>query len=257
MNNTLALTPTSNPPIMGGLAAAVKTERPIVTPWLDKVILGDCQKVLRQLPDNSVDMVLTDPPYLVGYRDRSGRTIANDDNGRWIFPAFAEMFRVMKADSYCVSFYGWSKLSRFLTAWNEIGFRPVGHFVWVKGYSSCARHTRMRHEQAYLLTKGNPPLPKDPPADVIEWTYTGNKLHPTQKPVRSLLPLIRAFTKPGDVIADPFAGSGTTGVAARHCNRRFILIEQDTSYHRAACERFHPLNVGIDSIGKREGDLNL
>ena len=127
---------------------------------------GDCTKVLRRMPDNSVDMVLTDPPYLVRYMDRNGRSIANDDNGRWIFLAFAEIDRVMKPDSYCVSFYGWSKLSRFLTAWREIGFRPFGHFVWVKRYASCSRHTKMKHEQAYLLAKGNPPPPKDPPSDV-------------------------------------------------------------------------------------------
>ena len=182
-------------------------------------------------------MVLTDPPYLVGYKDRSGRSILNDDNGRWIFPAFSELYRVLKPDSYCVSFYGWSKLSRFLTAWQEIGFRPVGHFVWVKRYASSSRHTRMKHEQAYLLVKGNPSLPKEPPSDVLDWAYTGNRFHPTQKPVSGLVPLIRAFTKPGGVVVDAFAGSGTTGVAARHCNRRFILIEQDAHYHRAANQR--------------------
>jgi len=98
----------------------------------------------------------------------------------------------------------------------------------------------MKHEQAYLLAKGNPPYPKDPPADVLEWAFTGNRLHPTQKPVSGLVPLIRAFTKPGAVVLDPFAGSGSTGVAARHCNRRFILIEQDATHHRTATERLKP-----------------
>ena len=237
MSNALALLPTLTPAPAGAQAAAAEPEAPSLTPWLDKVILGDCQKVLRQLPDASVDMVLTDPPYLVRYTDRGGRSIVNDDNSRWIFPAFAEIFRVMKPDSYCVSFYGWSKLSRFLTAWQEIGFRPFGHFVWVKHYASCTRHTKMKHEQAYLLAKGNPPLPKEPPADVLEWVYTGNRLHPTQKPVAGLLPLIRAFTKPNQVICDPFAGSGTTGVAARQCHRHFVLIEQDAAYHHTAEER--------------------
>jgi len=237
MSNALAPMPTATP-LNGGIAAAVaQAEIPSITPWLDKVILGDCMKVLRRMPDNSVDMVLTDPPYLVRYTDRNGRSIANDDNGRWIFPAFAEIYRVMKPDSYCVSFYGWSKLSRFLTAWREIGFRPFGHFVWVKRYASCSRHTKMKHEQAYLLAKGNPPPPKDPPSDVLEWAYTGNKLHPTQKPVTGLLPLIRAYSPYGGTILDPFAGSGTTGVAARHCHRHYVLIEQDATYYHAAEER--------------------
>jgi len=162
-----AATPPAITPAQAGLrAAAAEAEAITPRPWLDKVVHGDCTQILRRLPENSVDMVLTDPPYIVRYADRSGRQIPNDDNGRWIFPAFAEIDRVMKPDSYCVSFYGWSKLSRFLTAWREIGFRPFGHFVWVKRYASCSRHTKMKHEQAYLLAKGNPPPPKDPPSDV-------------------------------------------------------------------------------------------
>ena len=203
----------------------------------NQVILGDCTQVMRQMPAESVDFVLTDPPYLVNYRDSSGRSIANDDNTRWMFPAFSELYRVLKPDSYCISFYGWSKADRFLSVWRECGFRPVGHFVWVKRYASCVRHSQMRHEQAYLLTKGDPKAPPCPPVDVLPWKYTGNRLHPTQKPVCSLTPLIEAYSKPNDIILDPFGGSGTTGAAARLCHRRFILIEKDAAYHRAASER--------------------
>jgi site-specific DNA-methyltransferase (adenine-specific) len=204
---------------------------------VNKITLGDCQTVLRALPDACADMVLTDPPYVTRYLDRAGRRVPNDDNTRWMYPAFSEIYRVLKPDSYAVSFYGWGKAERFLSVWRECGFRPVGHFVWVKRYASCVRCTQMKHEQAYLLAKGNPPMPKNPPADVLTWHYTGNRLHPTQKPVSSLTPLVEAFTRPGDVILDPFAGSGTTGVAARQCRRRFLLIEKDPVYFRAAQER--------------------
>jgi len=239
MNSALSLDAASLPtitPAEAGMRAAWVEAQPKTVP-VDMVLQGDCKQVLRQLPDACADMVLTDPPYLVRYKDRSGRQVPNDDNARWIFPAFAEMFRVLKPDSYCVSFYGWGRADRFLSVWKECGFRPVGHFVWVKRYASCMRHTRMKHEQAYLLAKGNPVMPKDPPSDVLEWAYTGNRLHPTQKPISGLVPLIRAFTKPNDLVLDPFAGSGSTGVAARHCNRRFLLIEQDAGYYRTAAER--------------------
>jgi adenine-specific DNA-methyltransferase len=238
MSNALALGASRLTPAQAG-AEATRADAQVspLDCWINRIICGDCVQVLRRVPDESVDMVLTDPPYLIAYKDRSGRTIANDDNCRWVFPAFAEIYRVMKPDTYCVSFYGWSKLSRFLTAWQEIGFHPVGHFVWVKGYASCARHTRMRHEQAYLLAKGNPALPKDPPSDVLEWAYTGNRLHPTQKPVAGLVPLIRSLTQPQAVVLDPFAGSGSTGAAAVRCGRRYILIEKDAAYHKAAYQR--------------------
>jgi DNA modification methylase len=192
-----------------------------------QLIHGDCVQELRNLPSASVDFILTDPPYLVNYRDRSGRTVANDDNADWIQPAFAELYRVLKPNSYCVSFYGWSKAERFLTAWKKCGFQPVGHFVWVKRYASCVRHNQMRHEQAYLLAKGNPLPPKNPPKDVLPWQYTGNKLHPTQKPVSSLVPLIEAYAPRNGVVLDPFAGSGSTGVAALLSRRRCVLIEKD------------------------------
>jgi len=128
-----------------------------------QVMHGDCVQELRKLPDACADMVLTDPPYLVRYKDRSGRSVANDDNTRWMFPAFSELYRVLKPNSYCVSFYGWSKADRFLSVWRECGFYPIGHFVWVKRYASCVRHNKMMHEQAYLLAKGNPPNPPKTP----------------------------------------------------------------------------------------------
>ena len=206
-----------------------------------QVIHGDCLQELRKLPDASADLVLTDPPYLVRYRDRAGRTVANDDNGRWLFPAFAELFRVLKLNTYCLSFYGWSKAERFLSAWKECGFQPIGHFVWVKRYASCVRHNQMKHEQAYLLAKGNPLPPKCPPADVLPWSYTGNRLHPTQKPVGSLVPIVEAYAPRNGLVLDPFAGSGSTGVAALQCRRRCLLIEKEAEHYRTICRRFDKL----------------
>jgi adenine-specific DNA-methyltransferase len=239
-NNTTATAvalPRLTPAQAGAQAAWADDQANPLERMIGKVTHGDCLQVLRQLPDACTDMVLTDPPYLVRYRDRSGRRIENDDNTRWMFPAFSEIYRVLKPNSYAVSFYGWGKVDRFLSVWRECGFHPVGHFVWVKRYASCVRRTQMMHEQAYLLAKGNPLPPASPPADVLPWSYTGNRLHPTQKPVASLTPLIEAFSRPSDLILDPFGGSGSTGAAARVCNRRFLLIEKDAAYCRAAQER--------------------
>ena len=241
MSNATIIAPRLTPADAGARAAALETPSPLAQ-MTNTVTQGDCQQVLRQLPDACVDFVLTDPPYLVRYRDRSGRTVANDDNSAWMFPAFSELYRVLKPDSYAVSFYGWSKADRFLNVWRECGFRPVGHFVWVKRYASCVRHAQMKHEQAYLLAKGNPLLPKAPPADVLPWYYTGNRIHPTEKPVTSLTPLINAFCPVGGIVTDAFAGSGSTGVAAQLTLRRYILIEKEEAYCRAARERLLGIN---------------
>ena len=84
---------------------------------------GDCIDVMRKIPARSVDFILTDPPYLVRYRDRSGRSIINDDNGDWLAPAAKEMFRVLKRDSLCISFHGRTQTDRFIGAWRAAGFR--------------------------------------------------------------------------------------------------------------------------------------
>ena len=233
---TVAL-PHPTPAEVGERAAWAEAHDTSIDPWKNRVIHGDCLEVLRHFPAESVDFVLTDPPYITRYQDRTGRRIANDDNTRWLFPAFAELYRVLKPNTYCVSFYGWGKAERFLSAWRECGFHAVGHFVWVKRYASGVRHVQAKHEQAYLLAKGEPPYPTRPPPDVLPWTYTGNRLHPTQKPVSSLTPLIEAFSKPSGVVLDCFAGSGTTGVAARLCRRQFILIEKEADHYRTAAER--------------------
>ena len=64
------------------------------------------------------------------------------------------------------------------------------------------------------------------PSDVLPWEYTGNELHPNQKPVIAVAPLIEAYSNRDEIVLDPFAGSGTTGLAARKYGRQFILIEK-------------------------------
>lgn len=147
---------------------------------INQVLQGDCTRVLRTLPNEVVDLVVTDPPYGVRYQDGFGRTIANDDNLSRVLGAFTELYRVLKPNSVCISFYGWSQVDAFFRAWRHAGFRPVGHIVWVKEYASRTHYLRYRHEQAYVLAKGRPALPAEPLDDIQPWTYSGNPDHPTQ-----------------------------------------------------------------------------
>jgi DNA modification methylase len=205
--------------------------------FINTITQGNCIQVMAQMPANSVDFILTDPPYLVNYRDRDGRTIQNDVDDNWLKPAMAEAYRVLKQNRVAVMFYGWTKVDAFFDAWKAAGFQPVGHLVFRKTYSSKSRFFRYQHEQAYLLAKGRPPLPKQPLADIIDMPYSGNKLHPTQKPVAALAPLIRSFSLPGESVLDPFAGSGSSCAAALLTGRKFIGIELDSEYFNQASAR--------------------
>ena len=203
----------------------------------NKIIQGDCTEVLKTFPNESVDLVLTDPPYGVRYRDRSGRTIANDIDPAGVLAGFSDVYRVLKPDSFCISFYGWNKVDTFFQAWREAGFRPVGHIVWRKGYASSTSFLEARHEQAYVLAKGRPRKPAEPLSDVREWEYTGNRSHPTEKAISILQPLIRSFSRPGALVLDPFSGSGSSCAAAVFCGRRYIGIELEARYCRFARKR--------------------
>ena len=202
-----------------------------------KILCGDPADLLKTLQAGSVDLVVTDPPYLVNYKDRDGRTIANDTNPDAVLSVFDQVYRVLKDDSYCISFYGWNAVAAFSNKWAELGFRVVGHIVWYKPYASKTAFAEYRHESAFILAKGKPALPKHPISDVQPWAYSGNKAHPTEKAVSVITPLIRSFSKPGDVVLDPFMGSGSTNVAAALNGRRSIGIDCEQRYCDHALKR--------------------
>ncbi len=205
--------------------------------FINRVIHADAITLLPQFPSECIDLVVTDPPYLVNYRPRDGRTIAGDSSDEWLRPVFRELYRVLKPDTFCATFYGWPHIDRFMAVWKEVGFRPVSHLVWKKSHCSYKGYTQGLHEVGFLLAKGRPPKPPNPPPDVLPWEYTGNIFHPNEKPVIGITPLIEAFSKPGDIVLDPLCGSATTGVAAKKCGRRYVLVEKLWQHAKTAENR--------------------
>jgi adenine-specific DNA-methyltransferase len=206
--------------------------------FVNRVLHGDCRQVLRSMPTECIDLVVADPPYLVRFKTLDGRrAYPNDDDPWWLEPTFREIYRVLKQHRFCVCFYGWSRAHYFLQAWRAVGFYPISHLVFIKRYDSRVGFTRARHDAAFLLAKGRPARPRNPICDVLPWTWEGNSLHPAQKPVSVLRPLIQSFSEQGDIVLDPFAGSGSTGIAARREGRRFVLIEKVLRYYRVAERR--------------------
>ncbi|ENH02448.1 DNA methylase family protein [Escherichia coli P0301867.5] len=153
---------------------------------MSRFVLGNCIDVMARIPDNAIDFILTDPPYLVGFRDRQGRTIAGDKTDDWLQPACNEMYRVLKKDALMVSFYGWNRVDRFMSAWKNAGFSVVG--TWF------TKTTHRRPHMWAIATNALHPGKRRPAAqtsDVLGWKYSGNA-SPDEKPVTSLQPLLRA-----------------------------------------------------------------
>lgn len=222
----------------------------------NRVLEGDCTQLLKTVPAESIGLVLTDPPYFVRYRDRRGRTIANDSDPASVLHAFNELYRVLRPDTFCISFYGWNSVDAFIRSWRGAGFQLVGHLVWHKDYSSRTGFLRARHEQAYLLAKGRPERPAAPLDDVRPWHYSGNRRHPTEKDVRVLTPLIETFSKPGDVVLDPFAGSGSTLEAAARMQRRFLGIELDPHHCHVIRNRLVDFGEGAPDLSDSDPEIS-
>ncbi|WP_395764984.1 DNA methyltransferase (plasmid) [Escherichia coli] len=220
---------------------------------MSRFVLGNCIDVMARIPDNGIDFILTDPPYLVGFRDRQGRTIAGDKTDEWLQPACNEMYRVLKKDALMVSFYGWNRVDRFMAAWKNAGFSVVGHLVFTKNYTSKAAYVGYRHECAYVLAKGRPALPQKPLPDVLGWKYSGNRHHPTEKPVTSLQPLIESFTY--QVAEDARrirAALTTTGqTLLTRQTRRFRLVVKESDHPCWLDEDDENLPVVLDAIVNR------
>jgi site-specific DNA-methyltransferase (adenine-specific) len=208
---------------------------------------GDCRDVLHAIPSQSVDMALTDPPYLVSYKGRWGSkqgAIKGDAEASWLAPVFVELWRILAADALCFTFYGWPHADTFMTLWKLVGFRPISQIVCVKNVWGLGYFTRSQHESAFLLAKGKPGKPLKAISDVVEWRRVRAAEHPNQKPLATIATLVEAYSRPGACIVDPFAGSGTTLVAARNLGRRAIGVEVEERYCEIAAKRLCEVECG-------------
>lgn len=213
------------------------------------VIHGDSLTVLRQMEPESVDAIITDPPYGIGYQSNYRKVevmgkIAND-NAPFIWFLY-DAFRVLKSGASgrgtLVCFTRWDVQQVFIDAIQLAGFTVKSEIIWDKvthGMGDLKAQFAPTHENIIFAVKGKFSFPGHRPKDLITFKkLNGSQMvHPTEKPVGLMADLITAVTKPGDVILDPFAGSGSTLVAAKKTGRRFVGIELDDGYFEKAQRR--------------------
>lgn len=235
----------------------VRMRRSGARPITRGVIHGDCRTVLRSLPTESVDLVLTDPPY--GVRYRAVRAAGQPDHP-WRSPMLGderfddalytdwlgEAYRVLRPDRHIYMFCADRHLGTVRRLVAEAGFTLKRTLVWEKptwppgDTQGDYGHTT---ELCVYAMKGRRLLAKPRIGNVLHYPRVPHQrmLHPTEKPVEMLRVLIRKSAPPGGLVLDPFAGSGSTGEAAYLEGCDSILIEADPQHATTAANRLATL----------------
>lgn len=254
-------------------------------PPLNKVLIGDCIALMESLPEDSVDMIFADPPYnlqLGGDLHRPNNTKVDAVDDDWdqfeSFKAYDEFShrwlkaarRLLKPDGTLWVIGSYHNIFRVGTVLQDLGFWMLNDVIWRKTNpmpNFRGRRFTNAHETLIWVAKDkearyrfNYEAMKALNDDLqmrSDWTLPicsgkerlkkdGQKAHPTQKPESLLYRVILSSTEPGDVILDPFFGSGTTGSVARKLGRNWIGLEQDSEYAQIAEARIKRVKVEKD-----------
>jgi site-specific DNA-methyltransferase (adenine-specific) len=206
------------------------------------------------MADNSVDCVITDPPYKIvsgGMTNQLGgifdrRFHPNTATGKmfdhneikfseWL----PEVFRVAKEGSHTYIMTSGRNLQELMVESEKVGFRFQNLLVWDKGNVTPNRYYMQRTEFILLLKKGASRTINVPGTHNIISIQNGigNKLHPTEKPIQLMTLLVANSTNEGELVLDPFNGSGTTTLACKNLKRNYIGIEINPDYVKIAQDR--------------------
>ncbi len=222
--------------------------------YLDGFLCGDCFKWLPNIPGESIDLVLTDPPYGIDYQ--SNRRVAReklpkfagDADLSWLPQFVSEVDRVLKPDRH---FYCFTRFDTYPIFYNEISsrFRIKNCLIWVKnnhGSGDLAGAYAPQSEMIIFAVKGKRELFGPRESEVLRYDAVPSALraHATQKPVDLLRLLIEKSTLPEEVVLDPFAGTGSTGLACKDTERHkgdgkerfYLLFELNREFHQAGLQ---------------------
>lgn len=224
----------------------------------NQIILGDCFEVIKKIPNNSISLILTDPPYQISresnFTKKSDNIKFNKisiDFGEWdkeeinFDLLFKEYKRVLKPGGTLIIFYDIWKSNKIKEISEKHGFKQPRVCQWVKNnptpINSKINYLSNAIEFFFTFVKGkNATFNSKYDKGIYNYPLCHGKertSHPTQKPLELIKSLIEKHSHPEDVILDTFGGSGTTAIAALECNRNFILIERDESYYNICLSR--------------------
>jgi DNA modification methylase len=228
---------------------------------------GDCLDVMAELPERSVDVVLTDPPYSSGGRRENARSIRKsmtrsvedvdwirgDAMGTQSFMWFMrecgqQWRRLLDTGGHVFSFIDWRMASNLAVALETADLRQHPILVWDKQHFGMGAVFRNQHEFIVHMTAGSPGEPqRRDVGNVLRFPPVRDGDHPTEKPGPLLRTLLTVVTPPRGTVLDPFAGSGSALLAAQSLGHRAIGIEADERYCEVAAKR---LSQGVLDFGE-------
>jgi len=208
--------------------------------WTDKinqVWCGDCLELMKEMPDKSIDLIVTDPPFGMtfrsNYRQIKYAKIENDDNLDWLPQVAKELYRVAKENSHSYIFCSFHNIDIFKQKFAGGGWRVKNILIWYKnntGMGDLEGDYAPQYEMILFITKGNKKLSGGRDSNILRAKKTGNNLHPTEKPEDLIAYLISKSSEVNNLIFDPFMGSWTTARACMDLGRNFIGAELSPEY---------------------------
>ena len=218
---------------------------------LNKIYNEDCLEGMKRIEDSSIDLIVTDPPYLINYKTgnrkdkehRFGKVILNDDNEDLIKGYIKECYRILKDDTAMYMFCSAAKVDFFKTELEKY-FAMKNMIIWEKDHFTLGDLENTfgrKYEIVFLVNKGIKKFNGKRLGDVWKFKRVlGDKqVHQNQKPIELIEQCIEKHSDENDIIFDGFMGSGTTAVAAMNTNRRYIGFELDEYYYNVAMKRLN------------------
>ena len=214
-------------------------------------------QIMRGIPNESIDLICTHPPYKVTQRGSSGtmsgywtteqtrKGMIFDHNDIEIEQYLPEFYRILKTDSHCYIMCNNYNLPHFFEVIGKSDFHFVKLLAWDKQSKICGRYYLGQVEHIFMLRKGkDKPINDCSRSDLLSFSNfnrekdrQGNNLHDSMKPVPLMQCLIENSTQNGELVLDPFIGSGTTALACIRSKRNYIGCEIDPKYYKVSLDR--------------------
>lgn len=232
-----------------------------------KLYNGDCLEILKNISDESIDMIVTDVPYSVisggrpKYKGQPSGILSKNDGKIFDYndlkprQYMKELYRVLKDETHCYIFINFINLKEMMEEAEKVGFKLHTLLIWEKNNKTPSRWYMKNQEYILFMRKGKAkPVKESGIGHILKFNnILGNKLHPCEKPTDLLQLLIQNSSNEGDIVMDCFMGSGSTGAACMNTNRQFIGIELDNNYFNIASKRIEEAYFNAQN---KEGAIN-